>query len=227
MALTLQTLQEYIWEHLDLDEEDVTINMLDTWAREGSRRLYNMSRRLPYFEATWELETTPGESQYDLRDFSGETRHEPDVISSVAKDGRALQWAGPSALESSPIAMADGSPSFYSTWGNRIELYPRPNDVQTYICRGYRKMADWTSDPDNVPDLPDDLHDCVRTWMLGACYNQQEDVELGVWYGDLFIDDAERVINNMERLPTHAPLVIGSGPTSTWGRLGRPRYPWE
>lgn len=211
MAYTLADIRQYVWDHLDLDDTELPSRLLDVWAREATIRVANARTRWPFFEQDWTLTTVDGQQDYAYSSFSPTV----DEVTSLVRSDFRLRWIGRNEAERRylPNQSSNGSPVFYSTWNQKIRLYPSPSGSETILLRGYRKPVDWVSQGAGAaPDFPDDFHDLIRLYVLASAYAQQEDTQLSQMYRQFFGEELERLKSTYGDTPQAYPLVIGSGP---------------
>jgi hypothetical protein len=111
-----------------------------------------------------------------------------------------------------------GNPLFYSIWDGQIHLYPKPNDVRTLTCRGYREPTDWFTTLGNV-DASKNLHLPLVYYACSRIYQRLEDTGMSAEYKRAF-DEGVSLARNAEIKPTsHAHLVLSHGQTR-----GRPTF---
>jgi hypothetical protein len=111
-----------------------------------------------------------------------------------------------------------GNPLFYSVWDSQIHLYPKPNDVRTLTCRGYREPTDWVTAGGNV-DASKNLHLPLVYYACSRIYQRLEDTGMSAEYKRAF-DEGVALARNAEMKPvSHAHLILAHGQTR-----GRPTF---
>lgn len=211
MSYTLGEIRQYVWDHLDLDSSELPTTLLDVWAREASIRIANARSRWPFFEQEWSLTTVAGQNDYLFSSFSPTI----DEISSIVGNQRRLAWIGRDEAERRylPDTSSNGLSVLFSTWNQKVRLYPTPGGEETLLVRGYRKPTDWVSNGAGAtPDFPDDFHDAIRLYVLSSAYAQQEDTQLSQMYRGFYGEELDRLKKMYGEIPRAYPLVIGSGP---------------
>lgn len=227
MALSLDDIRTFIRSHLDLDTDDLPDALVDVFIREGSKRVEKAHTRWPFYEATWPLTTVAGTASYAYASIDSTL----DQIAAVSGADFELQWIGYDLYTANTqvLSNASGKPRFYSTWGSKLYLAPKPDAAYALTVRGYRKASDWMAGGAGaLPDLPDELHNTVALWALAKAYAQQEDPEMASYYERQYIDELNGFMRRIVETPHAQPLVMGgtsSRPKGVmWSRL---RYPWE
>lgn len=226
--MNLTDLRDYVWAHLDLDEDEIPTTLLDMWAREATRKIVRSRKRWPFLQASWTLATVDADATYPLTDL---TPSVDEIVSIVAPD-RRLIWAGYDSAESHflPDSENSGTVMWWSVWGDTLTLWPTPTGVTNMILRGYRQVDDWVADGAGAePDLPEDFHDLIRLHMLASALSQQEDLELASKYANDFTGDLERLKKDFGTGPLTQPMIIGGnyGRRDHAAREYRLRYSWE
>lgn len=219
---TFPELAAYVRLHMDLDSNELPDALLSAWATEGSSRIWQRIRRSPFYEGSWTLVTNPGQRDYPFDSLSTDL----DSVASIAGERRVLSELAVSLGDRRfGLGVTSGaSPQFYGSWQRVLRLYPTPVSVETFEVRGHRKMHDWVASGAE-PDLPVELHNAVRVWMLGQAYLQQEDPELSITHLDLFEDEVTKASQGSNLAAV--PLVIGGSGRRGDSYQGRLVYPFE
>lgn len=224
---TLADYRSYVYSHMDLEEDDLPVALIDRWLAEAHARVYRARDTWPHYQTRWELITEPGVAHYDP---TSDIDSGFDRIDSVRGPNGPLSWIGVDEAERRYGVISNGNPQHWATWASEIVLFPTPVAAETLTVRGYRKPKDWPAsgidDPGgSYPDIPDGLSNVLRSWVLGEAYMQQEDTELAITYLDMANDELEKFKKRIEVAEPSQPLIInkGSGPTV----VGTPRFVWE
>lgn len=228
MSYTLQQLRDYVRSHMDLDDTELPDTLLDTWAREATTRITRYKQRWYWLESEWTLDLLPSIQSYDMASLQGS--YTPDEVEAVLpSDREPLTWASRAVLDNEWNGYtAQGTPVYWTKWGDRLYFYPTPLTAETITVRGYRKVRDWVSDGSGAtPDMPEEFHNAVRVWMLGEAYNQQEDMDTGISYLDMFDNEMKNLASKVNDTPTPQPLVMNGGGRHDFWPRGRMRFDWE
>jgi len=230
MALTLQQMRDYLRTHLDLEVEDLPDQLIDAWAREGSKRVERAEARWPHFEKFYTFTFDVNAS--GLYPFSGIGGDLDQIANIVYGSGNfpPIHWIGIDAFQEMLAARpsATGRPEYYSTWNDNVTLFPTPDVSYNTTIRGYRSAVDWVAaGAGGTPDLPDELHNTVMTWALSKAYAQQEDPEMASFYERQFADELNEMRRRLVIAPQQQPLVLNSGHLRGESLLRRPRFDWE
>lgn len=211
--MTLQSYRDYVREWFDLDETDLTDNIIDQWVKDGFNRIHRLSRRLPYFEDTTSVVYVSGQQTYDIS---------LDTVS-VASDGT---WGVLEEMEHDAArrhyqviggSTTSGRPQVWSQWKGQLELWPMPNISGTLTLDGYRTAADWF-DPGSSPDLPSDFDQCILDWVMSRAYKHEDDPEMCQLSAQDFQQSVSLIMQNYMTDTSGAPTIIN--------RRRRPSSPW-
>lgn len=230
MALSLDQIRTYVRTHLDIEQDDLPDVILDTFIREGSKRIERAEARWPFYEAIYTWTVTPDPTGlYDKAAIDPEL----DQIANISLGTFGpLQWVGPDVMTELRAQQPEsvGRPRFYSTWADSLTFHPLLDVAYDLTVRGYRKAADWVAaGAGATPDMPDELHNTVAMWALSRAYSQQEDPELAAVYERMFSDELNEFRRRLVVTPHEQPLVLNSGSLGLNPNtlLLRPRFDWE
>jgi len=222
MALNLQQIRDYVRVHMDIEEDDLPDPVLDTFIREGSRRVEYSEQRWPFYEAWSTLTANPGWTLYALDGFSGNLRR----LAAMTLENENLEWRSPEEIQEMS-STTTGRPRYFTEWGGMVVLWPIPDAAYEFIVRGYRAQNDWVADGAGAePDMPEELHNTVALWALHRAYAQQEDPEMASLYRNTFDQELNEFGRRMTEMPLQRPLVMNGRGKTSW-RRSRPRFDWE
>lgn len=222
--MDLQAIRTYVRTHMDLDSEDLPDSLLDLFAREASKKVERAEKRWPFYAVTYALTTTADTADYALSSISTGDLREVVAITSTTLP---LQWLGPDQASDAYLRYTGtGEPVKWSQWGSTVTLYPTPDASYTLTARGYRTPTDWVAaGAGGEPDMDDDLHMTVATWVLSRAYAQQEDTELAAYFAQVFDAELEAFRRRIVDSPPPQPLILGRNRRRT--TLSRPPFDWE
>jgi hypothetical protein len=231
MALSLQQIRDYVRLHLDLEVEDLPDVVIDTFAREGSRRIERAEPRWPFYEVTYPLTLIANASSVVKNDIATDLDQISSINHTPAVAFPPLVWVGHETINDQ-LSMRPGAlgrPMYFSEWAGSILFYPAADIEYTFNVNGYKQPADWVADgAGGVPDMPDELHNTVALWCMSKAYYQQEDDVLGATFERQFSDELNEFRRRLVITPYAQPLVIGGGtPPDAMQRFARPRFDWE
>jgi hypothetical protein len=214
----------YVRQFLDLETEDLPDVLIDTWIKEGYRKVVRATRRWPHFEDVWTATTEAGVAELTLPAAIEE-------IASIEGPWGILQHVGESAARDDynrwSAAPTSGDPLAWSKHGGTVRLYPTPSSAIDLRILGYRPPSDWMAGgAGNVPDFPEDCEDALLTWVMHRAYTHQDDPELAAQEAQRFGAAVEEMVSHYVQGDLALPLTFGGGRTQGGRRgAGRP-IPW-
>lgn len=193
----------------DLDAEDLPDATVDAFIREGFERTYATEQRWPFFQYTWTLD------QFDVDDFiilPTPPDYELDVVARLHNsDGESLLMLDQSYAEDRFENSPDGEPRYFSIWGERLSLWPRPTDVaRTFTLRGWRKPK-WTGVGTEELDGDERLHQAIVHYAVALAYAQIEDPEQESTYMRRWETLVATYRRDVTRPNYHEPIVLSGG----------------
>lgn len=230
MALSLQQMRDYIRTHLDLEVDDLPDPLVDTWLREGSKRIERAEPRWPFFEVVYSWSLPVDASNLYPKASINSALDQITSISFATLGFPPLTWVGRDAmLEMKAVRPgAIGRPIFFSEYANQLSFHPAVNQTYSMTVSGLRRASDWVAGGAGaVPDLPDELHNTVALWGMSKAYAQQEDPELAALYERQFSDELNEYRRRLTIAPHPQPLVLNGGAANHPTILARPRWSWE
>lgn len=225
MGYTLQAMRDFAREYLDVEEDELPDSVIDKAARDGSRRIWRKERRWPFAEGVYGISTTAGVADYDLSVFGADLTEVVDVRGPTW----SLKWIGPRQADLSwtPNTTSTGEPTHFSRWGSLITFWPAPDSVYTIYVRGFRGPTDWVGALGS-PDLPDEFHELILTWVLRGALLQQDDPEMAQIHEVTFENELEQLRRNYKGAPLSGPLVMNQPAlTSDAALVDRLKYDFE
>lgn len=114
---------------------------------------------------------------------------------------------------------ARGTPTYYTVWGDQIELWRIPDEEQEYELR-VCKWPTTLSSGDEKSDL-DELDDAIIYWMTWYCFKSLGNQEKAQMYQDM-ISSALTDSRNEDR--TKPDLDIEAFPDPRYGRTSSAEY---
>lgn len=206
--MNLQQLRDAVRTQLDLDDEDLPNALLDLYVREGFERSIQREQQWPFYATEWAVTTIAGsEGSFPLpSDVSG-------LVAATDLDGHALtHLAHTLASDSFAVAADGGNAAYFSIWGMRVYVWPKPTEAATYGLRGWRRPKDWVSlgataevDADTRLHLPIIHYACSRS------YAQQEDEVLERTYLDSWDRGVEAARTDIMRPSHNHPVILNQG----------------
>lgn len=190
---------------VDLDEEDLPLSVVKLYLREAFQRTAAMERRWPAYEAVWDY--TVGEAGVATLDVKT-----AEIISvNITENGRRMVFADHELIRSATGYTA-GSIGFFSLWGGKLHLWPKPKEDVGIQVSGYRKPNDaWLDSPGLQVDLDDRLHLPLFHYAVSLVYAQQEDVELENAYMRRWESSTREFRDDIMKGNSYRPIVLNGG----------------
>lgn len=222
----LAGIRRYIWTYLDLDEEDLPADLIDTWVQDGYRQIIQAIRRWPHFEVEVTIQTEPGRRSYPL------PPEIEDVLSVDAPWGVLDYIEYTAARDKFHLygnVQSQGHARAYSIRGGELHVWPLPDASEELVVVGFRAPADWMAGGAGaVPDMPDSLEGALLDWVLYRAHLHQDEPELAAVDRQNFQDALDNAIAWEIKRPSAQPLVMGGdGQRRGSPTIGRPTFPWE
>lgn len=213
MATTAELIT-FVQNITDLDEADVSADLIVDYMKDGFQRIVNLERRWPFLETTYTLNTVASQRDYALSAIgSGDLREVISILdnstsgnrlSLIALDDAETVWHGSFDTPSRPL--------FFAEWGDTIKLYPKPDQVYPLTIRGYRKATyTWTTARNTQVDCDERLHNAIAYYAVSQIYKRQEDGEMANMYKQSFEEAVTLCRKELMRSPSYRPVVLSKG----------------
>jgi len=153
------------------DESSVQLEDTDIirWINDGQKDIVVQNDLM---QTTGTLPTVPGTNEYTFP---------TDMLSMHAMyySNERLKYMSRQEYDeyvnvSDPDEISSDKPMFYTKWGNKFILYPKPNVVET-IKLLYLKRPAEVDDPSDSLDLPVEYHPRIVEFCLRQAYEMDED----------------------------------------------------
>lgn len=226
MGMTLQNIRDFVREHLDVDTNDLSNDLLDRFIREGSQRIERDDIHWPFYQKMADFTVAEGATKIAKTDIASDL--EKIVALRRADNGQHLNYVGTSAelWKLSPTS-SSSYPQYYSLWGDNVLLWPKPSSSAELEALYYRAPKDWVSDGSGAePDLPDQLHNTVAVWALACAYAHQEDSHFAGLYFQKFEDELFTFKRSVTEMPHPQPIVLNGGGVKRRSYALNPRLDW-
>lgn len=152
----------------DTSEAQITSAEITDWLNEGQR---NLARETGYIAQHSETSVIEGQRAYDL---PGDTV----IVERVELDRKRMPQTTLQELDKDDDYSSDrlGDPDRFFTWGNLIYLYPTPSSAGTgNLDIWYKKMPDKLTSPEQVSELPEQMHDTLVRYALARAKEKDEE----------------------------------------------------
>lgn len=211
---TTADLVAFVQNITDLDEADVSSDLIVAYMKDGFQRIINLERRWPFLEQTYTLNTVANQRDYALSAIgSGDMREiisfldnstSGNRLTLISLDDAEAVWHGSFDTPSRPL--------FFAEWGDTIKLYPKPDISYPLTVRGYRKANyTWTTVRTQEPDCDERLHDAIAYYAVSQIYKRQEDSEMANMYKQSFEEAVSLCRKELMRPASHRPMIMSRG----------------
>lgn len=217
--MDVQSLRNYIRDHLEMDDEELPDSLLNVYLQDGFERTLARDNRWPRYEKTWSVSKVAGSASATLPD----DLLVPSIMSVINGIHMLIYITQENAesMFSQAAPPTVGTPVYYSVWGRELNLWPSPGIDNAYdvVIRGYRQPV-WTNEASAIPDLDERLHPAVAYYAMSLVYSQQEDEILEGVHMARWDRDVQQFMGAIMDPPRHRPLVMNGA----MGGLGGNSY---
>jgi hypothetical protein len=214
----VQAIRSYVRNHLEVDDEELPDVLLNPYLQDAFERTVALDNRWPRNETSWPVSKILGVYNVSLpTDVLI-----PSIISVTAHSGnRRLQYISQENAEdlfTQNAIIAIGDPTYWSTWGRELSLWPNPGPDVSYdmTIRGYRQPV-WDNAVSTIPDIDERLHPALAYYAMALAYAAQEDEILEGVYMARWDRDSKAFMGAIMDPPRHRPLVLNGGPAVLGG----------
>lgn len=214
------TLRQTVRDITDLDADDLPDSLLDLFIRDGYYRILDIEKRWPFLETSFTFNTVIGQRAYTIANFTADPISQVVSIVDNSDTGDRLDMIGYDMGEATWNGTTDtnGDPIFYAVWQGQIHLFPKPDNVRTLTCRGYREPIDWQTSGGAVDAAPS-LHFPLVYYAVSRVYQRLEDAQMAAVYKQSFDEGVSLARNNIMKPTSHGQLIMAHGQTK-----GRPTF---
>lgn len=217
-------IRTYVREFLDLEVEDVSDLLIDTWISEGYRKIVRPTKRQKHFEATWTIVTVAGTATYERPESL-------DEVGSIEGPWGMLEYLDEGAARQRfhrfQAIPQTGWPDAWSEHAGQIKLWPVPDAEHELTITGWRKPANWMAGGAGaVPDFDEDMEDALLAWVMHKAYTHQDDPEMAAAEVQRFAAAIEEALEGANQGPLAAPMVMGGTRRRAGGYVGERPIPW-
>ena len=234
--LTVNIILSFIAQLLDYDigtgtSQDIPSDVVEGFIREGFEKIVNADVRWPWYQATftWTASPTGGIAGTDGRSYvAGFTQTNPNVVSgktfsdmqtiiscvNQTDAGNRLIYIDQFTAEGIWVGDNDiaGIPAYWSTWGNCINLWPKPDSNYSMELRGYRQpLYTWLTDPNIQIDIDYKFHMPLMNYVLARIFQFQEDPEMASIYMNNYEQGVAIVRGNITAPNSNQPMILSGG----------------
>jgi len=233
-TMTAADIRDAVRSITDLDSDDLPDELLNLYIRDGYYRILDTEKRWSFLEYSFSFNTRTGVRAYDVAELTDEPLGQIVSIVDNRGVGFRLDMIGYDMAEATYIGSYDtpSDPLFYAVWAGQIHLYPKPNNVRTLVCRGYREPFDWQTEGGAV-DAPPSLHFALVYYACSRVYQQLEDSAMAEMYKRAFDEGVALAVRTATTPTSHNMMILSHGQTHNkrsangWFRsLGSNRSNW-
>jgi len=219
-TMTATSLRQTVRDITDLDTEDLPDSLLNLYIRDGYYRILDVEKRWSFLEQSFTFNTVAGQREYSISAFTADPISQVVSIVDNTAVGQRLDMVSYDMAEQTYMGSYDtsGDPLFYAVWDGAIHLFPKPNNVRTLTCRGYREPIDWVTSGGAVDASPS-LHFPLVYYACSRIYQRLEDSAMAAVYKQSFDEGVALARAQIKKPVSHGHLIMAHGQTK-----GRPTY---
>lgn len=227
--LTLAQMRNLVGQLSDLEigvsaNDDITVDLVNSFIKEGFQKIYNLTTRFPYYQATYGFSTIVDQHGYSsFGQVLPTVNATPNVITDLnqivsvvnnSNAGNSLIYMDQFKMESLYVGSQDSSgiPAYFTIWADRLNLFPKPNEVYSMTIRGYRRpVLNWLSDVNLSIDISPDMQLPLVNYVMSRIFQFQEDPEMSLVYNRQFEQEVALVQGNLTAPNNNQPLIMSGG----------------
>jgi len=217
---TLQNIRDFTRLSLQTDAVDLPDSLVDIYANDALTRVLGLRDDWPHLYSEGTLAMVSGTGSYTLNSasFNPTTFTTIESIWDDAVFGRSFiqidyqeaagRWIGPSAS-------VTADPVYFSVYGGKVYLWPKPNATRSLRVGGYRNPTAMAAGSD-VPDIPTQFHAGIEYGVVALAYAQQEDEQLAQVWKQFANESVMVAMRNLFMNRRHKPIIL-FGRDQIWG----------
>lgn len=225
--LTLAQMRDLVAQLSDLEigndpSDDLTVDLVNSFIKEGFQKIYNLTTRFPYYQATLGFTTVADQRGYStfgqiLPTVATKSITDMNQVISVVNNtnaGNALIYLDQFKAESLWVGSQDtsGIPAYFTIWANQVNLYPKPDQVYSITIRAFRRpLLTWLNDVNLSIDISPDMQLPLVNYVMSRIYQFQEDPEMAAVYNRQFEQEVALVQANLTAPNNNQPLIMSGG----------------
>lgn len=225
--LTLAQMRDLVSQLSDLaigvdPNDDITIDLVNSFIKEGFQKIYNLTTRFPYYQSTLGFTTVANQRGYAqfgqiLPSLATKSITDMNQVISVVNNtnaGNALIYLDQFKAESLWVGSQDtsGIPAYFTIWANQVNLYPKPDQAYSITIRAFRRpLLTWLSDVNLPIDISPDMQLPLVNYVMSRIYQFQEDPEMSAVYNRQFEQEVALVQGNLTAPNNNQPLIMSGG----------------
>ena len=207
---TIAELRAYVRRQTEQTSSELADQTIDPFLQEGFNRTIAAETQWPFYEETWTLVQTAGDT------FAALATDVDEMLSLVdtANHNYRLTMIDYETGEDDYFGVVPGSGDCteFSIWKNTVHFWPLLtfSADRSYRVRGFRKPTDWLAGPStNEPDCDSRLHLPLAHYAIALSYAKQEDETLERTYMERWQKDVELARQAIMDPRHHRPLMMG------------------
>ena len=227
--MDLQALRDHIRNYLDIEVDEVSDGMLDSYLREGYRRIVRFGPSWSWLQKEWVYQVPDGWNKVAFGAGGLEDARTIDTVVYNLSDTThyLLEWMDHAEATRCFSGTVVSRPTRWSRLGTDLYVWPQNGGVTDLTLTGQREPTDWvTAGAAAEPDCPRDFDLVLAKWAIAAEAQRQEDMELATYHRTNFTEDLQILWNEDSRMPAAAPLVIGGDGSRMPARYEGLRMPY-
>jgi len=207
---TFATIATFTRDMLQTDDTDLPDSLILPFANDATRRIYGLHPDWPHLYAEGTLPMVAGTNAYNLSSLTPSTYA---YIESVWDDnGFGISLQEIDYQEATRYFLGSGftssnMPTWFSVYGGKIYLYPKPAGTRTLRVGGYRDIVDMVTSADS-PDLPTKFHNAVQFGCVALAQGQSEDYEGASYWAQVANQSVAIAMREHFNTITHRPAQL-------------------
>lgn len=218
--MDVKELQDYVRNHLELDEDDLPDSLLNPYLQDAFQRTIDFDGRWPRYEKAWDVALIAGQPAVSLP-----ADIDPTQLLTVISQANGYRLVGITQENAEAlylqgnVTVMTGAPIYYSLFGTdangltQLYMWPTPDVTAgpySLHLRGYRQPV-WSEAASTIPDLDARLHFALAYYAMGLVYAAQEDEILEGVYMARWSRDLAQAAKRILAPAHHRPLVLNGG----------------
>ena len=200
-----QEMRDAVRNQADLDADDLPDATVHLFLREAFDRTAGLEKDWPFYEQQWVAASVTDTYTLDstINDISQVVVPNVGPITNMNSDLAA----------STGFVGVEGTPEYFTLWGNTLTLLPTSSTSVNLTIRGWRKPTyDWLEDDVTEADIDERLHIPIYHFAVALAYAQQEDPQLEAVYMNRWINGVSVFRDEMMKPRAMVrPLVFNGG----------------
>lgn len=220
---TISEIRSYVYGMLDLDIEDLSTDLVDVWIGEGVNRLAQTVPQQAFYRFISVAQVAAGQPWIPLDNAAAVDKVTSDVWGTLLWISYAewIERAGDAA----------GTPKFFSfaagsATGGVLYLAPLPDVAAEVRITGWRDPMPIVPGMSAAtePDLPQVLHDALRSWTMYRAYLWDGSDDEAVSERREYDQAVATIMPNLSAMATAQPIIVGRNTKRRYS--GTPRFPY-